>query len=312
MKIFRLIISGILFAGLTLLGIVWAIWYYDIGSSLFPQLVTLSASTLFILLAFYLALYITDVWRYQVLGAAVNHPVRFITALESSIANDLFSWVTPGTGLGMPAAIYVMGRRGIAWDAASLVCFGKSMIGSAVILLATFLLLLSGMNHQLSTTLTMVLLWGLGVVLLVIMVPIIAAMRHTQSLALIQWINLKLAQNTWLGTGRIYVFITKLLRVCSNAISRLHKLKARGLLWGAAVTLIHIPYMLVFSGMLWVVLLHYGAPLSGESAGVSIVYLGFTHVAPTPGASGLSEASAYSFFGDFLDPVKALAAVFIV
>ena len=57
--------------------------------------------------------------------------------------------------------------------------------------------------------------------------------------------------------------------------------------------------------------MEFGAAPASEAAAVSLVYLGFIYVAPTPGASGLSEATALTFFGSLVDPPSAVMVVFL-
>jgi uncharacterized membrane protein YbhN (UPF0104 family) len=238
----------------------------------------------------------------------VGQLVTYRTALETSIANDFFSWITPGAALGAPAAVFIMGRRGVPWDTATIICFGKSMIGAALILLLTFLCLILGISPVLHPAFTILLLYASGVVSLVLGLPILAAVKKEQTVALLRLGKLRLHQVK--SESKLKKRLLKLLEETTNTVNRLHQLlRTRGLGWAVLVAFIHLPYFVVYGAILVVLLVNFDAQVSTSLMGVATVYLGFIYVAPTPGASGLSEATAASFFGGF---TGAQAAFWVV
>ena len=307
MKQLKLIVYLSVFLSLTIIGVFWAIGYYHLDAQLQTSFHQLSNKTLLLLVLLYLMLYVTDIWRYQVLAKALGQRIRFLTGLEVSIANDFFSWITPGAALGAPAAIYVLGKKGMAWDIASIVCFGKSMIGSGVLIVAALLFLLFELGPPMPGELIALLIWGFSIVLLIILVPLLAATRLPQSLSFIAAIESRLDQARP-PLAVVADWLKRLLNLFRLSVQRLAKLESTPR-WIVAITLIHIPYLLVFAAMLVLLLGEFAASFSWKSVYGAIEYIAFTYVAPTPGAAGLSEASAAGFFSQLVSPAQALAAV---
>jgi len=65
-------------------------------------------------------------------------------ALETTIANHLFSWISPGVSIGEPVAAYVLVRHGVALEAAVVIAFAKLLTSIAFIFTATALLIAGG------------------------------------------------------------------------------------------------------------------------------------------------------------------------
>jgi len=297
------------FLGLTYIGVWWSITHYQLDQNLLNGFRQLSGTTLLILLMLYLMLYVTDIWRYQVLAKAMRQRIGFLTGLEASVANDFFSWITPGAALGAPAAIYVLGKKGMAWDVASIICFGKSMIGSAVLLIAALVLLMLGLAPPMPGELIALLLWGFSIVVLIVVVPLLAAMRLEFSLAMIASLELKLNKRL-AAESRTKHFFAQLLALFRNSIQRLAQLESNPK-WIVAISLVHIPYLLVFAAMLTYLLWTFSNGYTWYSFYGAIEYIAFTYVAPTPGAAGLSEATAAVFFSQLVTPAQALLAVLV-
>ncbi|MBI3038571.1 flippase-like domain-containing protein [bacterium] len=55
----------------------------------------------------------------------------------------------------------------------------------------------------------------------------------------------------------------------------------------------------------------FGSTSLTKAINVSTVYVGFTYVAPTPGAAGLAEASGAAFFRGILPEKKAVLVVLL-
>jgi len=312
MRKLKLLVYLISFIGLTAVGIYWSIEHYQLKQGALQSLSHLSqlgTHTKLLLLLLYLALYVTDIWRYQVLAAALGRRIGFFTGLEVSIANDFFSWITPGAAMGAPAATYVLGKKGMPWDVAGIICFAKSMLGSAILVIMALAILILNLGPSMPSALIAILIWGFSVILLIIGVPIIAAIRLSASVALISSWEARLAS----GNNRfikVKHYTRALLVILRQSIERLAKLESNAA-WIVKVSLIHIPYILVFAGMLTIILWDFSRSYSSIALFGSIEYLAFTYVAPTPGAAGLSEASAAGFFSQLLSPAQALVAVIL-
>jgi len=309
MKQFKLLLYLGLFIGLTLVGVFWSIRHYQLDVNLLLGFSQLSVAGIIVLFVLYLLLYVTDIWRYQVLARALGQTIRFKTGVEVSIANDFFSWITPGAALGAPAAIYVLAKKGMAWDVASIICFAKSMLGAGLLVLMALVILILDLGPPMPSEWLALLIWGFTIILLVIGIPIVAAMRLSQTLTIISQWRSKL--NTWKYAERKSgKWLAKLIDVFQQSVERLAKFESS---WRQiiAVSLIHLPYLLVFTGMLSLLLWEFTGSFSLPAFLGSLDYIAFTYVAPTPGAAGLSEASAASFFSQVATPAQALIAVLL-
>ena len=50
----------------------------------------------------------------------------------------------PGSTFGAPATIYMLGRRGVPWDAAVVIAFGKAFTGVAVVVVGSLVFIALG------------------------------------------------------------------------------------------------------------------------------------------------------------------------
>ncbi len=308
MAALRLILFLVLFIGLTAGGIVWAVSSSGIGREELDRVGELGAGTIAALAALSVGVVGTDVLRYRAIGVAVGTRVGWRAALETSVSNSFFSWVTPGAALGAPAAIYALTRRGIPLDAAVLISFGKSMTGAALLLAAAFFVLAVGLGPPAAPELTALLIWGSGIVAIFLVVPVVAAFTPEGSLRRIEGIRRRATPADG-EPGFIRRGIIKMCDALADATKRLAALRARGVRGGVVVLGAHLLYFATFTGVAAVLAMAFGADGVIRAEGVSIVYLAFTYVAPTPGAAGLSEATAGPFFGDLVGPANAVLVV---
>src|SRR5262245_33586891 len=134
----RLVLFGALFVGLTIAGALWALSRAPVElRDLYAVFADQPAGVLAAIAASCVAIYVADILRYRSLGRAVGTYVDWKAGLDSSVANFLFSWVFPGSTFGAPATIYMLGRRGVPWDAAVVIAFGKAFTGVAVVVIAS-------------------------------------------------------------------------------------------------------------------------------------------------------------------------------
>lgn len=298
----------ILFAVLSVLGVWWALAHSGATLGDLSLLSAFPTSTKILLLLLCLGVYITDVWRYLANARALGVPLGWKVALEASVANFLFSWITPGATLGAPAAIYVLGKRGVSWDAAALISFGKSMLGSAFLLVSAFAFIVLGLGPRAGSRVTLVLLVGSGVVALLLIVPLAAAVRSRASLA-----RLALWEESLDRAGLVKKdgFITAVFKALRSAIERLARFQSGGWAGFLEIAMAQFCYFSSFIGIAAVLAWACGAVPRFHVVGISTVYLAFTYVAPTPGGAGLSEAFAVSFFGPVLSAQKSVLVVLL-
>src|SRR3954465_8524067 len=174
----RLLVFGGIFAGLTAAGTLWAISRAPVRArDLYVLFREQPASLLAAIAVSVVAIYVTDILRYRALGRAVGTEVDWKAGLDSSVANFLFSWVFPGSTFGAPATIYMLGRRGVPWDAAVVIAFGKAFTGVAVVVVASLVFVAAGLGPAYDGTVLAILLFGGSVFATLFGLLVVAAFR---------------------------------------------------------------------------------------------------------------------------------------
>lgn len=289
----RLVLFAILFAALTAAGVAWAIHESGTSPGDLRLLLDLPPATLALALLFVVLMHVADWYRYRIFGRVLGVKVSARAAVDAVIGNDFFSWITPGAALGIPAAIYMLGRRGVPWDAAALICYAKSMTGVAFLIAIAFVAFLLGLGPaDLDPRITAFLLWGTGITALTLLVLVFGAF----------WPD---AMKRWIER----VPIIRVRTVLAGIVDRLANFRGEGFGAYAALTASHVPYFACFIGVTVVFAMGLGGESLYEASGASTVYLAVLYLAPTPGASGISEATAVTFFGDLLTPTNAVVCV---
>ncbi|MEJ7602664.1 MAG: lysylphosphatidylglycerol synthase domain-containing protein, partial [Kofleriaceae bacterium] len=299
----RLVLFVLVFVALASAGIAWGVHASGVVPGDLGILWTLPGSTLLGLVAACLGLYGADMIRYRAFGAAIGEHVTWRAALDATVANFFFSWVTPGAALGAPAAIVMLGRRGVSWEGATLIAFGKSLTGTAVLVGLAFVALALGLGPALDRSTVIVLATGTGIFVALLLVPIIGALWPRRMLAGIDRFERLLARR-WSGPRAIRI-VTGLCETLRRAVERLAKLRERGAMLPLLLLVTHLLYLGVFVAIAVVLARAFGAESLPRAIGISTVYAAFTYVAPTPGGAGLSEAAATVFFGGILAPRRS-------
>lgn len=290
---------------LVLVGVTLAVRFSGVPMQELGRLLALPKPTVLLLAALCLGLYLSDAVRYRFLGEAVGTPMGLRTALEASIANYFFGWVTPGGAFGAPAAIVVLARRGVPWDAAAVIAFGKSITGTAFLLLLAFSALVAGVGPVFGAEIRWTLAVGSGTVTLMLLIPMIGAFFPRRSLIRVERLK------SWLEAAGAPRAIRALARGLGHSIERLAQLRAGGLTLVLQLAVTHLAFYIAFIGVAVVLTMALGAEDLPRAVGVSTVFLAFSYVAPTPGGAGLSEATALIFYGSLLPPPEAVAVVLL-
>lgn len=301
----RLPFFFVLWLVLVVIGVALAVRFSGVSVIDLGRLLTLPWPTVLLLAVLCAGLYASDLVRYRLLSQAVGTPVGYKTALEASIANYFFGWLTPGGAFGAPAAIVVLARRGVPWDAAAVIAFGKSITGTAFLLLLAFVALAAGIGPAFGPEIRWTLAVGSGVIALMMVIPMMGAFFPRRSLA---WIDLLEAQ---LGGWNAPQFLLKWIQAAHSSIERLARLRAGGARMVVKLAAAHLAFYFAFIGVAVVLTLAMGADSWLAATGVSTVFLAFSYVAPTPGGAGLSEATAVVFYGALLPPPEAVAVVLL-
>lgn len=294
-----------LFACLTLAGAIWAISRAPVDASELWRIVRgLPLSLLLLLATLCLGIYAADVLRYRSLGEAVKAKVSWRAAIDTSVANFFFSWITPGSTFGAPATIYMLGRRGVPWDAAVVIAFGKAFTGVAVVVAASLVFIALGLGPEYDGGVLAVVIFGGSVFSFLFGMLILAALRPGPAQRVVAsafgWLGRRFGPRKFLGSAE---------RVTLLSIERLAVLRAGGILPLAHLAVTHVIYFAVFAGV-GVVLLHaFGCTVDLRAFAATVIYMAFTYLAPTPGGAGFAEAMALPFFGPLLPPENAVMFV---
>lgn len=294
-----------LFACLTIAGSIWAISRAPIDAAqLWAVVSSLPVETLVLLTALCVGIYAADALRYRALGAAIDARVSWRAAIDTSVANFFFSWITPGSTFGAPATIYMLGRRGVPWDAAVAIAFAKAFTGVAVVVVASFVFVAVGLGPDYDRGVFAVVLFGGAVFAALFTVLTVAAFRPDPAKRVSARIFGGLARR-FRGGKRL----ASAGAVTAQSIDRLALLRSRGLAPLAYLVLTHAIYFAMFAGV-GVVLLHaFGREADVRAFAAVVVYIAFTYLAPTPGGAGFAEAMALPFFGPLLPPEQAVMFV---
>ncbi len=305
---FRLPLLFLLWLVLVTAGVTLAVRFSGVSARDLGRLLTLPWPTVLLLAVLCAGLYASDAVRYRLLGEAVGTPVGWRTALETSIANYFFGWITPGGAFGAPAAVVVLARR-VPWDAAAVIAFGKSITGSAFILLLAFVALAAGIGPSFGSEIRWILAVGTGVVTVTLAIPMIGAFFPRRSLAAIDRMEARFeASGRGPAASRAILAVARVLR---SSVERLARLCAGGVALAVKLGLAHLAFYVAFIGVAVVLAMALGADSWLDAIGVSTVFLAFSYVAPTPGGAGLSESTALIFYGSLLPPPEAVAVVLL-
>jgi uncharacterized protein (TIRG00374 family) len=286
----------VLFAVLAGGGIVWSVRRSGVTPRDLGQLWTLPIASLVALVLLCVSLYATDMIRYRLFARAIGEHVDWRGALDTSVANFFFSWITPGAALGAPAAIVMLGRRGVTWEGATLIAFGKSVTGTVVLVALAFIAMACGYGPELDGRVFAVFMGGIAAVSPFLLIPLVGVFWPARLLRGIERVERRF-------TGPI---MTKVCGVLRRTVERLSKLRAGGAAMPATLLASHILYLGVLVGVAVVLAVGFGATSVPAAIGISTVYAAFSYVAPTPGGAGLSEAAATVFYGSILPAREAV------
>jgi uncharacterized protein (TIRG00374 family) len=307
----RLVMFMALFVALAGTGIAWGIHAGRVTTRDLAALARLPAATLVALGVLAIGLYAVDLARYRVFGWAIGDAVSWRAALDASVANFFFGWITPGAALGAPAAIVMLGRRGVSWEGAALIAFGKSMTGTAVLVGLAFVAAALGLGPGLDGGVRAVFASGLGVLAAVMLVPIAGAVWPAWTIRQVDRLEGSLARRRGLAGPRARRFTARACEALRTTVRRLAHLRAGGPAVPLAILAVHLAYLAVFVAVAVVLARAFGAASLRRAIGTSTLYAAFTYVAPTPGGAGLSEAVATRFYGAILAPRSAVLVVLL-
>jgi uncharacterized protein (TIRG00374 family) len=307
----RLGLMLLAFVVLTALGIAWAVGQaHELGAS-WRALGALGVSDLVLVLALALAVIGAEVVRFVVIGRTMRVRVPAGAAVEATIAGNLFSWISPGAVLGEPAAIAMLGRRGVPWDAAMLISLAKFATSFLVIIVLAVVCLALGHGPDISPAAVVPLVGALLLAALVKGVLLVGAFwpdatrRHLGRLE--GWL---LARRP-LRHPRLQTLVRGTAASAHQAVERLQTSRLGGAPGLLAILASHLLYYGAYAALLVALAMLFGARSWLEVLPVAILYQAFTYIVPTPGASGFAEAAAGVFFATLVPGGHAFMVVLL-
>jgi len=290
------------FAALALGGVGLGLWRAQVGVSELGAALELSAGAWAGVLGVTVAIFASDAWRYRAMARAVDAEIGWGTGWNASVSCHFFSCITPGAALGAPAAVAMLARDGVDLPTATVISFGKSMLGSTALFVGAFVALGAGLGPQLPVAIEGLLLWGLGVVSAILLGMLaLGAMPVRARRLVVRW---EVWWNGRWGGGAARALGSGVL----GAVERIARFRPAAMPEVIASQALHYGMMVGLLGLLaW---FHGAEPLS-RVAGTSWIYLAFLYVAPTPGGAGLAESTAVDFFGGVLPAAEAIAVVLL-
>jgi uncharacterized protein (TIRG00374 family) len=306
----RLALMVMAFLGLTGLGLAVAMRRSDAHIGHLMAAFALSPGWLGAVAAAAVGIYVTDYFRYQATCRVLGVRLPFWAGCDAVVANFFFSWISPASVLGLPAAIYMLGRGGVPWDAAPLVAYGKSIGGIAVLLVVAGVVLALGAGPALGHGMQAVLASGGATMALLVLLPLLSVFWPAPCQRLVTAaatkLSPRLASRPWLQR-KVDAVARALLASIARA-ARLRQASWRSLL---VVLAAHLAYLACFVAALALLAAAHGATPALRNLGVSVVYVATLMVAPTPSGAGISEMAACPFFDGLLPPATALLVVIV-
>jgi hypothetical protein len=291
----RFTVLLIAFVALTAAGVWWALPPRDAAARSWSELVALGAGNVVVLVAIALAVIGAEMVRLVVFGRALGVRVAWRAAFDASVANDLFSWISPGGMLGEPASVYVMTKRGVPVDGALAIMFGKFATSFALIMGTACVLLALGYGPAIPGWAIGAIVVTLGLGVLLVGGFVVAAWWPARTLA---WLERHEA-----ATQR--VLARRAFAATRRAIERLARFRDAS--WPALLAS-HLLYYGAYVGLLVVLGAMFGASSVAALVPIAIVYQAFTYIAPAP---GIPEAGAAAFFGGVLPDGGAFVVVLL-
>lgn len=305
---FRFALMVAFFVTCTVLGVWWAAPTGDIVSKTGAALAALGVSKLVLLVAIGLAAIAAEMYRLYVFGRVIGVHVGARAAFDASVANDLFSWISPAGLAGEPASVYVMSRRGVPFDGALAITFAKFATSFALIYGVSAGLLFAGYGppiaHWAILSIAITILFGVG-----LCGSFLAGTLWPKPFGrLVDRIEVWLLRR-WLCRGPLGTrVVTASAKAMRGAIDRLALYRDVGIGGWLAMTASHLLYYGVYIGLLLVLAWMFDAQSLAAVLPIAVIYHGFTYIAPAP---GIPEAGAALFFGSQFSDANALIVVLL-
>ncbi len=290
------------FVGLTALGVWYAAPSGAVLARLTSELSALPLGGVFLLVALGLACIATEMFRLIVFGRVLGTKIPARAAFDASLANDLFTWISPGGLLGEPAGIWFMTKRGVPAEVALAISFGKFATSFALFMGLAAILVAAGFGPTVASSTGMVVVIALTIGFGVVLVGgfLVGAVWPAFAHRIIGWLQ---------GRSQPPAVRGRLGALLARSIDRLVLFRTAGVSGWLAIAGSHLLYYGSYVGLF--VALGYlfdARGTTGELVGTSIVYQAFAYIAPAP---GIPEAGAPVFFDDLFPAGGSLVVVIL-
>lgn len=258
-----------------------------------------------------LGLVATEAVRIAVIGRLVGARVAPRDAWDAAVANHLMTAITPQVGLGEPTVAYLLGKRGVAWDAAVAIPFIKFTTSLALVFALGSLLVLAGYGPPLDRWIAASGLALFAIIAAITTCVLVVCARPALARRWIEAIQRWCARRRVLAGATWQTRIARAAEVAAQMIDRLAQV--RRMTWRGAAILgaVHLLYYASYIAPLVGLAFVLGAPPFVALAMRALIYLCFVFAMPTPGGTGPSEAAAGVFFADLVAPADAIVIVVV-
>ncbi len=258
-----------------------------------------------------LGLVATEALRIAVIGRLAGVRIARRDAWDAAVANHVMTAITPQVGLGEPTVAYLLGKRGVPWDAAVAIPFVKFTSSLALVFAIGAGLVIAGFGPPVDHRIAAIAV-ALFVAIAAIATLVLAlCARPPLARRLIARIAGWFARRGWFASATWQARIASAADVAGKMIDRLAGVQRTSWRGAAILVAVHLVYYASYIAPLVGLALVLGDPPLVALTLRALVYLCFVFAMPTPGGAGPSEAAAGVFFGDLVAPADAIVVVIV-
>ncbi|MDQ3366410.1 MAG: flippase-like domain-containing protein [Myxococcota bacterium] len=273
------------------------------------RLAAVRGAALVIVIAGALGLVATEALRIVVISRIVGAHVTPRDAWDAAVANHVMTAVTPQVGLGEPTVAYLLGKRGVPWDAAVAIPFIKFTSSLALVFVLGAVLVIAGFGPEVDPRIrVLAIVWFLAIAMITTLLIAVCASPRTAG----RWvprISGWVGRRRWFASAAWQARITAAAEVTTSTVDRLAGARRTRGRSAALLVAVHLIYYASYVAPLVGLACVLGDPPLVTLSLRALVYLCFIFAMPTPGGTGLSEAAAATFFGDLIPPADAIVVV---
>ncbi len=281
----------------------------DVLRTAWARLSTVRGAVIAIVVGGALGLMAAEAVRIAVIGRIVGVRVAPRDAWDAAVANHVMTAVTPQVGLGEPTVAYLLGKRGVPWDAAVAIPFIKFTSSLALVFVLGAILVTAGFGPVVDPWIrVLAVVWFLAIATITTLVIAVCAKPSTAQ----RWVTRIggwARRRRWFASAPWQARITKAADVTMSTAERLAGVRRTSWRAAAILTVVHLIYYASYVAPLVCLAYVLGDPPVVALSLRALVYLCFIFAMPTPGGTGPSEAAAGVFFGDLIPPADAIVAV---